>query len=121
MKKPAYSYYTDRMWRDFIPRWEWNEQNNAPPNRLLPIQSTNYDVCLLFWNDLTQDQRDIIKTVTCTEHEQIGWKVGELAQRLQISPGAVWTIAFRIGRVTALQRGLIDYKKGEDRADGQRI
>ena len=108
--KPPYSYYTDKMWRDFIPRWRWNKNHDVEGTPLLPVQNENYQVCLGIWKDLTTVERQIIEAVTCSERERIGEDVRKISLRTNLDIQHVWHEAFRIGRMTAVRRGLIDDK-----------
>ena len=114
--KPPYSYYTDKMWRDFIPRWRWNRNHDVEGTPLLPVQNENYQVCLTIWKELTTVERQIIEAVTCSERERIGEEIRKISLRTNLDIQHVWHEAFRIGRMTAVRRGLIDERSQSEYA-----
>ncbi len=105
--KPAYSYYTDKMWRYFIPRLESSQENGIKPVFHNKIEQENYVLCNLIWSGLSPTERDVMTVIYSIRKSSLDDAIGMLAAKHSLSAQAVWSIAHRIGRQLGIRKGLV--------------
>ena len=105
--KPAYSYYTDKMWRYFIPRLESSRESGIKPVFHNKIEQENYVLCDLIWSGLSPTERDVMTVIYSIRKDSLDDAIGMLAAKHSLSAQAVWSIAHRIGRQLGIRKGLV--------------
>lgn len=105
--KPAYSYYTDKMWRYFIPRNRWHRENGTVPEFQNEVEHENYALCSLVWSTLSPMEKGALTVIYCTPHEELDIAVRRFALEHALTIQAVWSISHRIGRQLGIRKGLI--------------
>lgn len=108
MTRPAYSFYTDKMWRFFLRR-QWRlEHDPLPSDFLSHIDHENYEICLSVWSRMTDLERDIIRAVY-SAHDQDAVKVAvtNCANQYAMTPEAVFKTAHRLSRNVAIKKKLV--------------
>ena len=105
--KPAYSYYTDKMWRYFIPRDRRHRENGTRPEFQNEVEHENYALCSLVWSSLSPVEKDALTVIYCTPHEEFDGTIQRFAAEHALSVQAVWSISHRLGRQLGIRKGLI--------------
>ena len=105
--KPAYSYYTDKMWRYYISHSRSSRENGIKPVFHNKIEQENYVLCDLIWSRLSPTEQEIMSVIYGIRKDSLDDAVGTLAARHHLTTQAVWSIAHRIGRDVGIRKGLI--------------
>ena len=105
--KPAYSYYTDKMWRFFIPRYKQYRENGIQPDFRNEVERGNYALCGIVWSGLSSTEKDTLAVIYCTPREELEEAVRRFAAEHALSVQAAWSISHRTGRQLAIRKGLI--------------
>ena len=107
--KPPFSYYTDQMWRYFIPRWKWNVTHPEQPVVYQTyITERNYKVCAAIWDGLTEEQRTIMTTIHTTPHEELPFRMEQLSERLNRPVRELWHESYVVTRLTGERMQLVE-------------
>ena len=111
--KPAYSYYTDKMWRYFIPRQKWHQDNGTQQTLFQnDVERENYGLCQQVWDGLTDQEREILALVHCTGYEETSYEVQRYDAAHGMRDQSVWSIAHQIGKELAIKKHLVPERKG---------
>lgn len=111
--KPAYAYYTDKMWRYFIPRWKWHQEHGTTQTQFHDaVEMENYTLCAAVWDTLTEQEREIQCIVHCTTYDETDSAVKEYAAQHGMRTQSVWSISHNIGKELGVKKGLVPDKKG---------
>ncbi len=105
--KPAYSYYTDKMWRFFIPRAMRHQEEGTMPEFRDDVDHLNYVLCSQVWSGLSPMEKDVLTIIYCTPHEELEDTIHRFANKHALSIQAVWSISHRLGRRLGIRKGLI--------------
>lgn len=101
------------MWRYFIPRWKWHQQNGTKQTLFHDdIERENYALCEAVWNGLTDQEREIMALVHCTGYDETDCEVKQYAAAHEMRVQSVWSIAHQIGKALAVKKHLVPDKKG---------
>ena len=105
--KPAYSYYTDKMWRYYIPREKRYREYGIQPDFQNRVERENYTLCSIVWSGLSPTEKETLSVICCTPREKLSDAVRQFAMDHALSVQAVWSISYRISRQLGIRKGLI--------------
>lgn len=117
--KPAWAYYTDKMWNYFLPRRMHHNRNGTTQTRFrTDIDRLNWDTCQRVWDRLTPEQREVMILIYCTDYDLTPGAVWQYAVRHGVTTKDVWSISAACGRMLAIERGLLAENTTGGNTDG---
>lgn len=121
--KPAWAYYTDKMWSFFLPRRQHHDQRGTEKTDFRSdVDRLNWDTCQRVWDGLTKQEQEVLLLVYCTEYHLTPGAVVRYANSHGMDQHDVMRIAARCGKKLAVERGLAanNIEKGGSRIDNQK-